>query len=719
MSCNGTCLPGLLMLCALALPVSGSSQSVYRHLQNHVPPQVDRAQRLGRVAPDEPIALAISLPLRHEAQLDAFIGRLYDPRDAFYGHYLTSEQFAAQFAPLPADYAQVIRYVQSQGLTVTTTHANRLILDVQGVAHTIETAFGIHLNRYQSPEGRVFRAPDSDPVLPPSLAGKVQSVIGLDDTATWTAHNIEKPIVFDPVAALFAPLPQDSLGGILQPRQIGTGPGGGLTPGDIKTAYNLSSATQSGSGQTLAVFELDGYKATDIAAYEMAFGLPNVTLQNVLVDGAAGAAGNGAAEVTLDIELQIALAPGISKILVYEGPNSSKGVIDTYNKIATDNLAKSISTSWGLAETSNAGSTLNSENTIFKQMAAQGQSLFAASGDAGAYDNRSTLTVDDPASQPYVTGVGGTRLTTVSAGGAYAGETTWNGGSISAGAGGGGISQIWGFPAYQSGFISQAAGGSATSRNVPDVALDSDPNTGYAIYVSGGWHIYGGTSCAAPLWSAFTALVNQQRTANGLAVLGFANPSLYAVGAGANYAQDFHDTADNSSNLYYHAVTGYDLATGLGTFNGVNLLADLGGTKAVGSITGLFSTGLDSNGNPLADNAPDAHYALVSTPGGSGTAYVTQQHWPVTSGVWMPDTAASKWISPSPDESVYTDAPGSYTYQTTFTVNGDPTGVQITCQLAGDDQVTAIVLNGKTIATNLTSDFTDLQAHTCSPVPAS
>jgi kumamolisin len=365
---------------------------------------------------------------------------------------------------------------------------------------------------------------------------------------------------------------------------LGSGPSGGYAPADIKTAYNLNSASLTGSGQTLGLFELDGYTASDITAYETYFSLPKVTLQNVLVDTAKGTAGSGADEVTLDIELQIALAPGASKILVYEGPNSNTGVIDTYSRIASDNLAKSISTSWGEAEQYVTSSTLNSENATFQKMAAQGQTLYSAAGDSGAYDNGSTLSVDDPASQPYVTGVGGTSLTTNGAGGAWKSETTWNRGSVANGAGGGGISQVWSIPSYQSaaGVITTAAKASSTFRNVPDVALNADPYNGYSIYYQGQWTVYGGTSCAAPLWAAFTALVNQQRIAAGKSTLGFANPAIYAVGTGLDYATDFHDIADGSTNLYYPAVKGYDLATGWGSFSGIPLLNDLAGSSVTG-----------------------------------------------------------------------------------------------------------------------------------------
>jgi len=296
----------------------------------------------------------------------------------------------------------------------------------------------------------------------------------------------------------------------------------------------------------------------------------------VLVDGYSGASGSGAAEVTLDIELQAALATGASKILVYEGPNTTAGVIDTYNKIATDNIAKEISTSWGEAEQYETSTTRTAEQTAFKQMAAQGQTIYAAAGDSGAYDYRRTKpAVDDPASQPYMCGVGGTSLTTNGAGGSYKSETTWNGGSISAGAGGGGISSVWPIPSYQSGVVSAASKGSTTYRNVPDVSLDADPNTGYAVYYNGGWTIYGGTSCAAPLWAAFTALVNQQRASAGKAPLGQANPAIYATAKSSAYSLDFHDIADGSTNLYYPAVKGYDDATGWGSFQGSALLGAL------------------------------------------------------------------------------------------------------------------------------------------------
>ena len=577
-----------LMAAGSPAPVAAAPAAApaFRSLTGHIPPAVAHSQAVAALDSTRLLSLALTLPLRNQAELADLLRAQADPEDPRFGQFLTPQAFAARFSPTQADYDRVAAYARSVGLVVTGTHPNRTVLDVAAPAASAERAFGLHLLVYQSlRDGRFFFAPNAEPRIPAGLASVVSGVIGLDNAAQWHPHLRLKP------ATDFS----QALDPLALPFEIGSGPGGALSPSDIKKAYNLAGNTQTGAGQILALFELDGYAAGDVSAYEANFGLPSVPLQNVLIDGYSGASGTGAAEVTLDIELQAALAPGATKILVYEAPNSSAGVVDAYNKIATDNLAKQISTSWGEAENSAGATIRNAENTAFQQMASQGQSIFAAAGDSGANDNGSTLSVDDPASQPYMAGVGGTSLTTAGPGGAYTSEKTWNNGSTANGAGGGGISTVWPIPNYQAPVAGSAASkGSATMRNVPDVSLDADPNTGYSIYFQGKWVIYGGTSCAAPLWAAFTALVNQQRATNGLGTLGFANPPLYTAFQGANGATDFHDIADGSTNLFYPAVAGYDDATGLGTFNGANLLLDLSGKAPAPTVpsapTGLKAT---------------------------------------------------------------------------------------------------------------------------------
>jgi kumamolisin len=436
---------------------------------------------------------------------------------------------------------------------------NRLLINASGSSSEVENAFQLELHQYETPDGRQAYAPLSEPLVNDTLAPVLGGVIGLNNLVQWKTH----------VRTMSAK-------GSTKANTIGSGPLGGLTPSDIRAASGLSSVTQTGAGQTLALFELDGYVASNPASYASRYGISNPpALQNVLIDGYSGAAGSGEIEVELDIELMFAVAPGASRILVYEGPNSDTGLLDTYQKIANDNLAKSISSSWGLPEDQATAALLNAENTIFMQMAAQGQSLFAAAGDSGAYDDGKTLSVDDPASQPYVTGVGGTSLRVTAPGGTYVSETSWNTKPNPPEGGGGGISGFWAQPSYQAGLATTANLGSSSSRMVPDVAFNADPNTGYSVVSGGTLQVVGGTSAAAPIWAAYSALVNQQRALAGSAPLGFANPTIYRLAESTSYGSLFHDVNDGSTNLHYPAVTGYDLSTGWGSFNAPALLTAL------------------------------------------------------------------------------------------------------------------------------------------------
>jgi hypothetical protein len=567
----------LVALFVLLICTAGQANAQERiTLGGHRTAASENARIIGPVAPSEPIALTLALTPRDPQGLETLLQRLYDPSDPLYRHFLTPEQFTARFGPTQTQYDIIEAFARTRGLTITETSSNRLLLGVEAPSATVEMAFGVHLQHLLDRHGRRFHAPDSEPKVPASISALLTSVVGLDDSAVWQPQSVSQKATlgFNSLAA---------------PLQIGTGPNGGLSPTDIRTAYGLANlpAGVNGAGQTLALFELDGYKPADIIAYENQFQsqlgvmkFPIIT--PVPIDGGSGALGGGQAEVTLDIELQIALAPAAGAIQVYEGPNSGIGLLDTYNQIALDDTAKQISTSWGLAEDETGSSFLTAEAPIFAEMAAQGQTIYAASGDSGALDDGKALSVDDPASQPYVTGTGGTTLS-LGAGGGRASEAAWSDS-------GGGASAFWPIPYWQLPVVATDKGSNAsfTMRNVPDVSLDANPNTGYAIYLNGDWTVYGGTSCAAPLWAAFTALVNQERAANNEPALGFANPLLYAIGAGqfGSDTNDFYDVTkgSNGGNGFYSAVSGYDDVTGLGTFNGASLLIDLVAGPNVGPI---------------------------------------------------------------------------------------------------------------------------------------
>ncbi len=526
------CLSLLGAAAALALPVQAADPA--------------RPSVVGRVSAGETVPAVLTLPLRDAAGLDALLTHLYTPGDPAYHRFITPDEFAAKFGPAQADYDAVARWAAAQGLTVTATHRSRLLLEVSGPASATEAAFGVHLQQVKVPaaEGRaarLARQPDTAPRIPAALAGRVSGVVGLDTVPVRRPH-----------------LRQASL-----TAAAGTGVGGGLSASDIRAAYGFSSFSGTGAGQTIAIFQLATFAQSDITAYQAANGLPRVPVNTVQVSTGVSAAFNtpdDQAEATLDAEMALALTPNLSRVQVYLCPNTDAGVLAGYSRIANDNTAAQVSTSWGLAETQLSRATLNSEYAIFKQMAAQGQALLAASGDNGAYDNPkapNTLAVDDPASQPYVTGVGGTTLRTQYPGGPYLSETTWYNSANSAG--GGGVSTQWGVPVYQ-----QSVPGVLNGRTVPDISFNADPDTGYAIYFQGGWTIYGGTSPAAPLWAGLTALVNSRRAAQGLGRVGFLNPAIYQI-AQTNLSANFHDIADSSSNGFYTAAAGYDPATGWGT----------------------------------------------------------------------------------------------------------------------------------------------------------
>jgi hypothetical protein len=522
---------------------------------HHVPAAVAHLVPAGRLPGTNRLDLAIGLPLRNQAALTRLLDELYDPTSPNFHHYLTPEQFAEQFGPSEQDYQALIAFAEANGLAIAQRHPNRTLLHVKGAVAEVERAFHVAMQLYRHPtEARHFYAPDTEPTV--DIGITILDIRGFDNYEL--PHPVRRTRPLDKLAAVVA--------------ATGSGPGGNYMGYDFRKAY-APGVTLNGAGQSVALFELDGYYTNDILYYERANGLPNVTLTNVLLGGFDGNPVDAGAvvEVSLDIEMAIAMAPGLSRVLVYEAPLSSAGAYDILNQMATDNQAKQISSSWVIDRIV----TTPVPNQIYQQYAAQGQSFFQASGDQDAYTPDTFQTADNP----YITIVGGTTLTTTGPGGAWASEAVWNwrtptpfGGEWGSG---GGISPTVGIPSYQQGISMFASQGSITMRNVPDVALTADN-----IYVrANGADVLGegGTSAAAPLWAGFTSLVNQQAAAAGLPPVGFLNPALYNIGKGTNYLAGFNDITrgDNywpGSVTNYPAVSGYDLCTGWGTPNGTNLI---------------------------------------------------------------------------------------------------------------------------------------------------
>jgi subtilase family serine protease len=614
---SATASLALFVLCTLAAQAAEKQT-----LHGHVPKAVInlKLSAVGRLPGSTTLQLAIGLPMRNKQGFDQFLKDIYTPGSTNFRHYLTPAQFTAKYGPTEQDYQALLDFAKANGLTVTSTHPNRKLLDINVSVADIERVFHVTMRLYQHPtEARTFFAPDVEPSL--DLTVPILAISGLDNYII--PHHLKlKPST---AAAVANRTPYD---------QGGSGSNGYYTGKDLRTAY-APSVIYTGSGQSVGLLEYDGFYSNLVALYERSNSLPSVHLTTVLLDGATG---NPLAntnyptayeEVELDIEMAIAIAPGLSSVIVYElpppGTNYPPPPDDALNRMATDNAAKQLSSS---AEYERSGNT----DEIFQELAAQGQSFFQSSGDIGATTGNN---VSSPFDDPYVTLVGGTELTMSGNGGAWSSEKVWNDPSESPyGESGGGISPTYPLPWYQEGIDMSANGGSTTMRNMPDVAMIADQVMVYTyeqdISFPGEWQGYSGTSVAAPLWAGFMALANQLAAIEGLPSVGFANPAIYWTGTHAGYTEFFHDITsgnnfNSSSPSEFSATTGYDLCTGWGTPNGQGtidaLCFTMGGLVYV--QFGLASAGNGTWATPYntmalgVTNVPTNGEILIKGPGSS------------------------------------------------------------------------------------------------------
>ncbi len=560
---HGTRWTAVLIL-SLATMQGGGRPYLHGHVQDsHVQAAIAASTAVRQMARLDRLTLAIGLPLRNQDELNTLLNQLFDPHSPNFHRYLTPAQFAERFGPTESDYQAIASLMEAKGLTITGTHPNRMILDVGGTAAAIESAFHVNMMCWRHPTRGEFFGPDREPTLDVSMP--VLDISGLDNFAVPHPMDLKARRLESRFLATAKPL------------YSGTGPIGLFDGTDFRNAY-APAVTLTGAGQSVGLLEFDGFYANDVTSNFDEIGLPYVPVKTVLVDGFSGAPGQENVEVTLDIMMAAYMAPGLTNVIVYEGTNPE----DVLNRMATDNLASQLSSSWGW------GPIGDTTLQIFTEMVAQGQAFFQASGDSGAYLDG----VMPPADVPNLTTVGGTVLITAGPGGAWQSESTWSGS-------GGGVSTFFTIPSYQQTVNMVAAGGSATMRNIPDVAMLSVQiflfaNNGQGLEI-------GGTSASAPLWAGFMALANQQATINGTPPVGFVNPSLYAIGAGASYQSDLHDvvTGDNGG---FTALSGYDLATGWGSPTGQPLINTLTGStgpqsfsltssaSTVGIIAGTSST---------------------------------------------------------------------------------------------------------------------------------
>jgi len=551
-------LAGLFCSLPLGATASGETAAKLQSLPRRLAMVLSTAAPMAHLHASQTLDIALGFPLQNQPSLVGLVQDLYNPASTNFHRFLNPQEFTRRFGTSEADYQRAIGFVQSTGLVVTQTHSNRMILNVRGSVSDIERVLHLNMMVYQHPtENRVFYAPDRDPSL--ELAVPLLNINGLEN-ATQPKPNTRPNLD----QGQPGPLPL-----------AGSGTRGALMGKDFRAAY-APGVTLGGSGQKVALVEFDGYYLSDIAQYAKLAGLHGVPLRNVLLDFFDGIPGENNSEVALDIEMVLSMAPNVSEITVYEaGPYGSHE--DVLNAIANDNLASQISCSW-------TWSTYDPiVDQILLQFAAQGQSFFSASGDSDAYRGW----VPYPAANPYATSVGGTTLTTTRPSGAWSSEQAWNWGNGTGSSGG--FSYDYSIPAYQQGMDFTAGQGSADLRNIPDVAMVAD--NVLVVYNNGQTDTFGGTSCAAPLWAGFMALANQYALQKSQSLIGFANPSLYAIGRSENYNSCFHDIATgnnfDATGTGYAAVTGYDLCTGWGSPKGMNLIRALASPPQQARLTPL------------------------------------------------------------------------------------------------------------------------------------
>jgi pro-kumamolisin-like protein len=582
--------------------------------QTPLPVRDGSAQEVGAASSAQLIRLAVGLRPRAAAAEQKFLGELQTKSSPLFHQYLSTKAWTARFGPTAAAQQAVVSWAKEAGLTVTHLYPNRLVVDLTGTAGAIEQALGVQINNYRLGATRFF-ANDHDPVLPQALQPLVTSIEGLSDLQTMypASAGLKEPASPAYVAGpVIASGPHAAANGsraklrAAQRASRGMKPditNGNYDPTDIYSSqaydYNalaglghccnpLGNAGNSPPATTIAIASFGSQATSDMAGFHTQYPYLAYNVQEKFIDGTPACCD---AEGTMDMEWSTAMSNSFgssastSKVYLYDGANFNDATFtDIYNDMVSDNLARVFSTSWSCTEIYGCSTAvMSTRNDIFSEMVGQGWTLVAASGDRGAYDDCSHLAVSFPASSPNVVGAGGTELSLTS-GPTYSSEVSWSGGpdhcANNDGGSGGGCSTVYAAPSFQS---NQPCG--PGSRGVPDISLNADwYHTPQNIYYDGSLSGNGGTSIVAPELAGFFAQEDAYLLAEGnvcgsgtaaCAPLGNANFPLYETAIDGAPHDPFYDITSgcNSNNIGtgYCAGTGYDLVTGWGSANMLQL----------------------------------------------------------------------------------------------------------------------------------------------------
>lgn len=527
----------------------------------------------GPLATSQSIPVVISLKLRNQDQLDAFLANAQKPGTPVAQRTLTSAQFAAQYSPTQAQAQAVADYLTSAGFRDVTIAPNRLLVTANSTADSVRAAFHTSFESVRTPDGRNAFHNTSDVMIPGALKDSILSVVGLD--TVHVSHTFARFATTNAVST----------------QAVGTA--AGHNPVDFATIYGANTlATASTIPVGIIVEGSLTNVLSDLKTFASNNGLPAVTTQVV---GSGGTDVSGDGEWDLDSQDIVGISGGVQKIVFYDTTSlTDANLTADYNAAVTANVVKVINVSLGECETSaQSAGTTSAEDQIFKQAVAQGQTFSVSSGDSGADEcGTGGITPSWPASSQYVVAVGGTELYT--SGTTWGSETVWNNLTAKEGATGGSPSTFEPQPSWQSG-VGQNAG--HTTRGVPDIAFDASPVSGALVIVDGvANQQIGGTSLASPLFVGSWA---RTMAAKGSA-LGFAAPLIYKLPTSA-----FHDVT-SGNNAGETAAAGWDYTTGFGSMIVSQVVANVGSAGTGGTPTANFSYAASGLAVTFTDSSTDS-----------------------------------------------------------------------------------------------------------------
>lgn len=661
------------------------------------------------------ISLYFNRTPAQQTALNALLAAQQDPASPRYHQWLSPDQFAARFGMAQSDLDKVTAWLQQQGFTVESTSRSRNMIRFSGSVGQVESAFGTQMHYYGTAGVKHF-APSTALSVPAAIAPVISGFRNLSDFRPAPRHIVPRPA-----------FTSSQTGNVF------------FAPGDIVTTYDvqpLYSAGVNGAGQTIVVTGQSAVQVSDIEDFQSAAGLTVKDPTMLLVPGTGDstAISGDQGESDLDLEWSGSMAPGANIVFVYTGSDTNYSVFDSAAYAIDEKLGSIISISYSSCELELTQSDANTLESIFQQGAAQGQTVVAASGDQGSTAcsgdthlttaQQETVAVNYPASSAYVTGIGGTEITsanatsqnstywtsasgsdTITSAKTYIPEVAWNDDSSgqALSASGGGTSKWIARPTWQTGVPGIASG---TNRLVPDVALYSSPGLPGYLYCSSdtsSWAtgqtgscgsgfrastsdtsltVAGGTSFATPIFAGMVALINQKQ--NYITGQGNLNPTLYKLAANSStYASAFHDvtTGNNnctagtqycSSTTGFSAGTGYDEVTGLGSVD-VNSLASAWPANT-GTSAALLSTTTTVSASTTAPTAGQSVTFTITVAPVTGTGVPT-------GNVNLSIDGSGSGYGTGNTTPVTLSANGTVTYTTSFTTSGTH---EVVAQYAGD-----------------------------------